>query len=372
MSRALAERQTSGGPLIDLTLSNPTRAGLTYPEDVWEALAGPLWHDYAPAPLGLHAARDAVRRYYAERGAVLEPEQVVLTASTSEAYSFLFKLLADPGDQVLVPRPTYPLLDYLGGLEGVQLTPYPLRRAATGWQVDVDRLAAAIGNRTRAVVLVSPHNPTGSYVSVEDRRALESLAAECGLALIADEVFADYALVSDSHVPKSFASSGSVLTFTLSGLSKVLGLPQLKLSWIVAGGPEPVRSGALARLEVIADTYLSVSTGMQRVLPDLLALRGAIQRSITERISRNLSLLREAAADVAGTDLLEPEGGWYAVLEIARDADAFAMSLLHDEGVLLYPGHFYDFPFDRYLVISLLPADFESSLLPLRKHLRQI
>ncbi len=354
LARALACRQASGRTVLDLTLSNPTRAEIIYPAALWHALAAASWKTYAPTPLGMPSARAAVQQYYAQRGQSVSADHIVLTASTSEAYGFLLKLLADPGDQVLVPRPSYPLFGYLGDLEGVRMISYPLRPVARGWQIDVDRLAACIGPRTRAVVLVSPNNPTGSYVTRIDYDAVERLALECGLALIMDEVFTDYPVDRTVSARTAYPERCPVLRFTLNGLSKSLGLPQVKLSWMVVDGPEAQRSRALALLEVIADTYLSVNTGVQQALPELLAFRAGIQRQISERINANLVRLRRALRGISQVRLLEPQGGWSAVLELAAAADEVALALLRQDGIRLFPGSFFDFDLDRYLVISLL------------------
>ena len=354
--------------MIDLTLSNPTQAGFAYPEEIGEILGrigGGM--GYRPQAAGLPEARRAVQGYYAEKKIGVEIEQLLLTASTSEAYGFLFKLLADPGDELLVPRPSYPLFEFLAGLEGLETRSYPLRYGGAGWEVDVDRLAAAIGERSRAIVLVSPNNPTGSFVKRQEREDIEALSRECGLALIADEVFADYTLDAGQE-RGSFAAATDLLTFTLSGLSKVLGLPQLKLSWIVIQGPEKERHEALARLEVIADTYLSVGTPIQEGLPELLRLREGIQKQIGERIRGNLAFLKERIANLKNVRLLACEGGWYAVLKVEEDEERLALELL-EEGLFVHPGFFFDFTREGFLVLSLLPEDFPEGVERLAKHL---
>ena len=353
--------------MIDLTLSNPTQAGFDYPEEIGEILGRVGRTGYRPQAAGLPEARRAVQGYYAEKGIEVEAEQLLLTASTSEAYGFLFKLLADPGDELLVPRPSYPLFEFLAGLEGLETRPYPLRYGEKGWEVDIDRLAAAIGERTRAIVLVSPNNPTGSFVKRREREDIEALARECGLALIADEVFADYTLDAGPE-KSSFAETTDLLTFTLNGLSKVLGLPQLKLSWIVAQGPEEERREALARLEVIADTYLSVGTPVQEGLPELLALRGGIQQQIGERVRENLEFLKERLVGLENIRLLACEGGWYAVLKVEGDEEILALDLL-EEGVFVHPGFFFDFTHEGFLVLSLLPEDFPEGVARLAKRI---
>jgi len=350
LSLALQARRQAGLPLLDLTLSNPTQAGFQYPPQLQDILAGADASAYAPEPLGLLSARQAVAGYYAQRGQQVRPEELLLTASTSEAYAFLFKLLADPGDQVLVPRPSYPLFEFLAGLESVETRPYPLRYRE-GWEIDLDHLAAALTPRTRAIVLVHPNNPTGSLVSPGERALLEELALERGLALIVDEVFGDY-LWEEPQLP-SFAGPARALTFTLSGLSKVLGLPQLKLGWMAMQGAGAAE--ARARLEIIADTYLSVATPVQQALPQLLGLRPAIQQQIRQRVQDNHRWLQEHLERISGVRLLRAEGGWYAVLELAGgDEDALVLGLLREQGVLVHPGYFFDFPGPGFLVLSLL------------------
>lgn len=351
LSQALAARQESGLPVLDLTLANPTRAGLQYPTQLQTILAGADTSVYAPEPLGLLSARQAVAGYYAERGQAVGAEDLLLTCSTSEAYALLFKLLADPGDQVLVPEPSYPLFAFLAGLESVETRPYPLRYRE-GWEIDLDQLAAALTPRTRAIVLVHPNNPTGSLVNAGERALLEELALERNLALIADEVFGDYLWEDQPQVP-SFAGPARALTFVLSGLSKVLGLPQLKLGWMTVQGAGAAE--ARARLEVIADTYLSVGTPVQQALPRLLELRPAIQAQIRQRVGTNHRWLQERLAQFPRARLLRGEGGWYAVLETnGEDEEELVLELLRQEGVLVHPGYFFDFPGAGFLVLSLL------------------
>lgn len=355
LARILAGKRSAGASLLDLTESNPTRVGIPCPEDLLAPLADPAGRVYDPAPLGWPAARAAVAADLARRGARLGPERVVLTASTSEAYAFLFKLLCDPGDEVLVPRPGYPLFDFLAGLEGVRPRPYPLEHEG-GWRLDVDSVRAALTPRTRAIVLVSPGNPTGAYLKLEERRALEALAAERGLALVADEVFFDFPFADDPG-RATLAHDGPVLAFTLGGLSKSCGLPQLKLAWIAVTGPERERAEAMERLEVVADTYLSVSTPVQRALPSLLARREERERPLRARLEGNLAVLREKVGSDSPATLLAPEGGWYGVLQVpaTRTEEERVVRLLEARDVLVHPGYFFDFPREAYLVMSLLP-----------------
>ncbi len=356
LAAALAARRAAGARVLDLTSSNPTRAGLRYPEaEILAALASPEALAYQPDPRGLAAARAAISAYYAARGESVEPEDLLLTASTSESYALLFKLLADPGDEVLIPAPSYPLFDVLAGLESVRLVRYPLVHAAgDGWRIQREALAAALSPRTRAIAVVHPNNPTGSYLRGEERAWLEALCVSRELPLIADEVFLDYSRGAAGEI--SFATTRGALAFALSGLSKLVGLPQLKLGWIALAGPLQARERARERLEFIADAYLSVGAPVQHAAPSLLRLRGALQRQIRERVERNEAHLRELCAAGASLRPLEREGGWYAVLELSEaiDEEAFCVRLLEQHGVLVHPGYFFDFERPGVLVVSLL------------------
>ncbi len=357
LSEILARKRAAGAAILDLTESNPTRAGFAYPEAaIREALAPPEALVYAPEPRGLPAARAAVADYCRGRGAAVAAGDVVLTAGTSDGYGYLLKLLTDPGDQILVPAPSYPLLPMLADLEGARLVEYPLRwREGAGWRPDLDALAASIGPRARAVIAVSPHNPTGSVLRPAELARLDALCAGRGLALIVDEVFLDYP--ADGPAPGSAAAGErAALTFVLSGLSKVAGLPQLKLSWIVAAGPRERRESALAGLELIADAYLAVGTPIQHAAARLLAGAGAARDQIRSRLLDNERWLRERCAGLAAGRLLPREGGWYAVLEAwtVRDEEAWTAALLEADDVLVHPGYFFDFPRAGYLVVSLL------------------
>jgi alanine-synthesizing transaminase len=352
----LAEKRRVRAKVLDLTESNPTRAGFHYPErEVLEALADPAALRYDPAPRGLLSAREAVSRYYAERGIELPASHIVLTASTSEAYAYLFKLLANPGDEVLVPRPSYPLFEFLAGLESTVLKQYPLRYDGA-WHVDFDALERTVTARTRAVVVVNPNNPTGSFLKHEEAQRLDEFAAQRGIAILNDEVFSDYAFAeNDSRAAAfpGFAQERSAQVFTMSGLSKIAGLPQMKLGWIAASGPGSEES--LERLEWIADTYLSVSTPVQLALPRLLELSGGIRTQIRDRTAANLTWLKER---VEGSPLsvLNTEGGWSAILQVprTRSEEEWAITLLGERDVLIQPGFFYDFESEAFLVVSLL------------------
>ncbi len=358
LAERLAAKRASGARLLDLTETNPTRVGLTGPDDVLAPLARAEARRYEPRPFGLPAARQAAASDFARRGFAVGPERIVLSASTSEAYAFLFKLLCDPGDEVLVPRPGYPLFDFLATLESVRVRTYPLRFDGE-WHVDLPALRTALGPRTRAVVVVSPHNPTGACLKRDERDALETLCAAHGAALVSDEVFADYAFRDDPRRASSVARDGPALAFALGGLSKSCGLPQLKLAWTAVTGPEPVRREALARLEVVADTYLSVSTPVQVAAPALLARREELQAPIRARLRSNLETLRGALGPGCPASLLEPEGGWSAVLRVpaTRSEEDRVTRLLEERDVLVHPGFFFDFPREAHLVLSLLPAE---------------
>jgi len=297
-----------------------------------------------------------VAQYYAERGVSLNLDQIFLTSSTSEAYSFVFRLLADAGDKILAPQPSYPLFDFLGGLNDVNVAPYPLAYN-DGWQVDRQGLASQWDSDTRAVLVVHPNNPTGSYIQRNELAALVDLCRQSNAAIIADEVFADYSFEADAKRVVTHAEESAVLTFTLSGLSKISALPQMKLAWIVVNGPTELRSQALARLEVIADTYLSVSAPVALATPAWLKQRHAIQAQVRERVRGNLRQLDRLLKPHMAVSRLGVEGGWYAILKVpaTRSDEAWAAELLTRTGVSVHPGHFYDFPTEGHLVLSLLP-----------------
>jgi len=351
LTRLLQEKRRAGATILDLTESNPTHAGFSYPEEIVQALADSRALQYDPQPAGSLAAREAVCRYYADAGNTVEPDRVLLTASTSEAYQYLFKLLADPGDEVLVPRPSYPLFEFLATMESLRVVSYPLVYHG-GWSIDCDALAAAITARTRAIVLVNPNNPTGSFLKRDELRFLHSL----GLTLISDEVFADYAFSEDPHRVRTLASTTETLAFSLSGLSKIAGLPQMKLGWIVISGPTAARVEAKDKLEWIADTYLSVSTPVQQAAPRLLELGKGIQTEIANRTRTNLAWLQSAIAADSPCRILAVEGGWYATLQVPRirREEDWALELLAEDNVLVQPGFFFDFESEAFLVLSLL------------------
>lgn len=355
LSVAIAERRASLG-LLDLTASNPTAVDLPpLDPDLVAALADPAVGRYDPDPAGPLPTRLAVAEHYASLGYAVDPERVRLAASTSEAYGWLFKLLCDPGDAVIVGHPTYPLLDDLARLEGVALTPVGSSWHGR-WELDLDALDAAVTPRTRAIALVHPNNPSGAYVTIDLRDALVERCRRRGIALIVDEVFLEYPHRDDRRRAPSFVSCGEVLTFTLSGLSKTLALPQMKLGWVHVGGPDAPRAEALRRLEHIADSFLSVGAPVLRAAPVWLRHREALQRPIRERIARNLATLRRLLTPESPMSLLPVEGGWSAVVRLpsTRDDDAWVMALL-ERGVLVQPGYFFDVPGEGYVVLSLLP-----------------
>jgi aspartate/methionine/tyrosine aminotransferase len=356
LSLLLDRKRAAGAEVLDLTESNPTRAGIAYPADaIVAALADPRSLDYHPAPAGLRAAREAVSAYY---GGQVEPSRIILTASTSEAYGYLFKLLANPGDEVLVPRPSYPLFDYLAALENVCVRHYRLAYDGA-WRIDFESLLAEASERTRAVVLVNPNNPTGSFLKRDECARLSRFCAERGLALICDEVFADYAFDEDPDRVRSLVDDQESLAFSLSGLSKVAGLPQLKLGWIVASGPDGPRIRAIENLELIADTYLSVGTPVQWAAAKLLAVRNEIQTSILTRVRSNREFLAGSIGRESPFRVLPAEGGWYAVIQAPRirSEEQWALDLLENDGVLVQPGFFFDFESEAFLVGSLLTRE---------------
>lgn len=380
LTLALLHRPSTAPPILDLTVGNPTQAlPQIYDAPLREALgalADPAGLRYEPTPRGLLDCRRAITDYYARRGIAIDPEHLVLCASTSEAYTWLFQLLCDPGQSVLFPKPSYPLLEFLAGLSAAPLRPYPLsfEGGRSGrWWLQPTALRQACTADTRAVVVVSPNNPTGSLLRRSELMALCALCRERDLALIVDEVFSDYVLTeppgepaaatreaADPLIPSVLAAvqelgAAAPLCFVLSGLSKVVGLPQLKLGWVHVGGPEPLRQQAQDRLELVADTFLSVGTPVQLATPALLSWQPQVRAAITARLRENLVLLAAAVHDTA-CQLLPVEGGWYAVLRLPRlmSEEEWALLLLQRDQVLVHPGYFYDFAQEAYLVLSLL------------------
>ncbi len=357
-TRALEEVRASGREIFDLTISNPTEAGVRPdPQVVLSALTNPEAMCYDPQPRGLLAARKAVCRYYRESHAIfdLDPGCLVLTTSTSEAYSHVFRLLCNPGDEILVPKPSYPLFEFLADLSDVKLVPYPLIYDH-GWQMDFDSLYKAATVRTRAVIVVHPNNPTGSYAAAAEVAALNAFCSDYRLALIVDEVFLDYA--HDGAPRSTFASNTSALTFTLSGISKISALPQMKLAWVVTRGPQELVAQAGARLEIIADTFLSMNTPVQLAAAVLLGQRKQVQPILLDRLRVNLGELDRQLAAAPSCTRLNTEGGWYAVVRVpaVQSDEDLAIDLLRRMAVAVHPGHFYDFPSEGHLVLSLITA----------------
>jgi alanine-synthesizing transaminase len=357
LSKALADRISSDKPVIDLTESNPTKCGFHFEaEQVLAALSHPGSLSYEPVPQGLLPARNAVVDYYRSRQCVVNVNDIFLTTSTSEAYSFLFRTLCNPGDEVLIPQPGYPLFNFLADIQDVATVPYPLIYDY-GWQIDFHALQRVVSPRTRAIVVVNPNNPTGHFCKTDDMHRLNQICVEGDLAIIADEVFLDFSL--GKEIPRSFAANDKALTFTMSGLSKISGLPQMKVAWLIATGPETLKQKAVARLEMIADTYLSMNTPMQLALPALLELRHDFQQQCIERTRNNLAQLDELLSTQKLCTRLDLEGGWYVVIKLpvtGGDND-FALELLSTHGVYVHPGHFYDFAADEYVVVSLITPE---------------
>lgn len=359
---AVAEARTRGG-LLDLTVSNPTEAGLPYDADaIRSALGSPAALRYEPEALGLASARAAIAETYRRQGLAVSPSRIALTASTSEAYAVLFKLLADPGDEILVPVPSYPLLAWLAAFEGVVLRTYPLVYAGR-WHVDLAELAAAVTPRSRAIVTVAPNNPTGSYLGRSELDAMLDL----GLPILSDEVFATYPLrpLADDRVPSALAAERG-LVFALSGLSKLAALPQMKLGWIACGGKDALAAEAIARLDLVLDAYLSVGAPVQHALPRLLEASDVTTTALRARTRRNLARLERAARASEVATVLDVEGGWYAILRVpATDTDeAWCLRLVREDGVYVQPGYFFDLHGGAHLVFSLLTpeVDFDEGL----------
>lgn len=365
-TEAQREVRSVGHDILDLTISNPTCADLHYDsEEIVQALMNPQIMHYDPQPKGMLSARHAVAEYYRKQHEEFEidPESMILTTSTSEGYSYVFRLLCNPQDEILIPRPSYPLFEFLADLDDVTLVPYPLLYDH-GWQIDFPSLYKAVNHRTRAVVVVHPNNPTGSYVSGAERTELNNFCREYGLSLVVDEVFLDYALDGGSRT--TFAVNRDVLTFTLSGVSKISGLPQMKLAWVINSGPPDLVTPAMARMEIIADTFLSMNAPVQLAAPALLDQRKAIQPLLLDRVRANLAELDRALVHQKTCQRLAVEGGWYAVLRVpvVQSDEDLAIELLRKANVLVHPGHFYEFASDGYLVLSLItpPATFRDGI----------
>jgi alanine-synthesizing transaminase len=360
LSDALARHRAAKKPLLDLTASNTTQCGFAYDSDaILGALGNPSSLVYDPEPRGLLVARSSVAKYYADRGIAVPNDDIILTTSTSEAYSYVLRALCNPGDEILIPQPSYPLFELLAEIQDVKLVRYALVYDH-GWQIDLHSLERTVTPRTRAVIVVHPNNPTGHYVKSEDLTQLNAICSMRGLALVADEVFLDFNFGNET--PGSLAANEAPLTFTMSGISKICGLPQMKAAWLITSGPQELKTEALARLEVIADTYLSMNAPVQAALPSFLKQRHEIQSQIKDRLKHNLQHLDAQLAPHKTCGRLKLEGGWYAVLRVpaTRSDEDLAVDLLEERGVYVHPGHFYDFESDGYLVVSLITpsADF--------------
>jgi len=357
LSEALAAHRAAGKPLLDLTVSNPTECGFEYDSAaILNALSNPAALSYEPNPKGLESARHAIADYYADRGENVSIEDIFLTTSTSEAYSYVFRTLCDPGDELLIPSPSYPLFDFLADIQDVSLVRYPLLYDH-GWQIDFHSLGQAITPRTRGVIVVHPNNPTGHFTKPAEIAKLNAICSARELAIIADEVFLDFTLDGDRAA--SFAANRGAPTFTLSGLSKICGLPQMKAASLIVSGPQTWKSQALARLEVITDTYLSVNTPVQLAIPRFLEQRHSFQKQVMSRMRRNLAELDRQLPAQKAVFRLKVEGGWCAVLRVpaTRSDEDLAIELLTTHGVSVHPGHFYEFPSKGYLVVSLLALE---------------
>jgi len=357
LSEALAAHRAAGKPLLDLTVSNPTECGFEYDRPaILNALSNPAALSYEPNPRGLESARRAVAAYYADRNEDVSAEDIFLTTSTSEAYSYVFRTLCDPGDELLIPSPSYPLFDFLADIQDVRLVRYPVLYDH-GWQIDFHALEQAITARTRGVIVVHPNNPTGHFAKSAEVAKLNAICSARGMAIIADEVFLDFPLEENRRV--SFAANRDAPTFTLSGLSKISGLPQMKAAWLAVSGPQQWKNEAVARLEVIADTYLSVNAPVQLATPKFLEQRHTFQEQVISRVRRNLAELDRQLAGQRDSCRLTVEGGWCAVLRVpaVRSDEDLAIELLTTRGVSVHPGHFYEFPSDGYLVLSLITRE---------------
>lgn len=364
LSAALAQHRAAGKPLLDLTVSNPTDCGFAYDSDaILDAMRNPAVLKYEPVARGLASARSAVAEYYAEHATRVSIDDIFLTTSTSEAYSYAFRLLCNPDDELLIPAPSYPLFDFLADIQDAKLVRYPLLYDH-GWQIDFHALEQAITPRTRGVIVVHPNNPTGHFAKHAEIEKLNAICSAANLAIIADEVFLDFSL--NAERPSSFGGNQEALTFTMSGLSKICGLPQMKAAWLAVSGPQKLKSEALARLEVIADTYLSMNAPVQLAMPFFISQRQNFQTQLMKRIQGNLSELDRQLAAQKVCSRLAVEGGWYAILRVpaTRSDEDLALALLNDKDVYVHPGHFFEFPNDGYLVVSLISgeADFSQGL----------
>jgi alanine-synthesizing transaminase len=358
LAAAVERMRLAGEGFDDLTASNPTEADFDYPPELLDGLASAEGFRYDPKPFGLMPAREAVASDYLRRGIGMKvpASHIILTSSSSESYAMLFKLLCDPGDTVLVPTPSYPLFEHLTRLDSVRARPYATEYHGT-WQIDLDELLSAITEDTRAILVVSPNNPTGAWLKRDELAALVECCAKHDLALIGDEVFTDYAIDPAPGSVASVVEQKEVLTISLGGLSKAVGLPQVKLGWMALGGPGLALQAALSRLEIIADTYLSVGTPVQLATSGILELGESVRKQILRRVQQNYDVLKQAALKYESCQVLRAEGGWSVVIRIPHTMpeDERVVGLLDEQRVLVHPGYFFDFPRDGYLVVSLLP-----------------
>ncbi len=365
LSKLTEEKRARGVPLLDLTISNPTKAFANYPHDaIRSAYASIGDFSYSPDPFGAEHARQAIARFYAERAIPLSRDQILLTASTSEAYALLFKLFCDPEDEILAPVPSYPLFDFLARLESVRIASYRLCYDGL-WFIDFASLRERISRRTRAIVIVNPNNPTGSFLKDCEKKELFELAEKYNLPIISDEVFMDYSLASTSQQVTTLIGSASVLSFSLNGLSKMAGMPQMKLGWVAVNGPSAEREIVRERLEVLLDTYLSVNTPVQHALPELLKIGGAVQHQIGERLKQNLGAIDRIVQN-SPAHRLHVEGGWSAIIRLPQTAteDAWVARLVEEQDVIVQPGYFFDMGSEPYVVVSLItpPESLEEGL----------
>jgi alanine-synthesizing transaminase len=373
-SQLVEQKREAGAKLLDLTVSNPTEAFEDYPHSsIARAYRALPDFAYRPDPFGEESARLAIAEYYASRDIFVSPRQLLLTASTSEAYGFLFKLLCDPGDEILVPVPSYPLFEYLASLESVHVVPYRLRYDGS-WFIDLAGLSQRLSPRTRAIIVVNPNNPTGSFLKSDEVQQLFRLAGEHGLPVISDEVFMDYSIGAHPGRIQTLLGSNSALTFSLNGLSKCAGMPQMKLAWIVISGPEQDCDLACKRLELISDTYLSVSTPVQRALPELLRVGAQIQQQIAARIQHNLGVLT-AMLENTSAHVLHCEGGWSAIIQLpaVSSEETWVARLLSEHDIVVQPGYFFDLESGAHVVVSLItrPEAFAEAIQKLKQTVDQ-
>lgn len=359
LTQLLIQKKAAGTPFLDLTVSNPTQCLSEYPhQEIRNAFGQIRDFTYCPDPLGSHTARSAVAGYYRNRGVFISPDQLALTASTSEAYSYLFKILCDGGDEILAPLPSYPLFEYLAAFESVRTVPYRLRYDGT-WYLDFTSLRAGINRRTKAIIIVNPNNPTGTFLSKEERSELLNLASQFNLPIISDEVFGDYTITPGAPTGATLAEDDSTLSFSLNGLSKAAGMPQMKLGWLAIGGPAQARQEARERLEITADTYLSVGTPVQHALPDLLQIGAVLQQQLLQRIKQNIVVMDSLTKGTA-IQRLYLHGGWSSILQLPRTLteEDWVRGLLQEENVFVQPGYFFDMESEAYIVLSLItPPD---------------